>query len=65
MYKDVLDIDFGDDIRWLFDAVILRHDCVHRAGYDKDGNEVELDKEKVALLINKCKQLVENIEAEL
>ncbi len=65
MYKDVLDIDFGDDIRWLFDAVILRHDCVHRAGYDKDGNEVELDKEKVELLINKCKQLVENIEAEL
>jgi hypothetical protein len=65
MYKDVLDIDFGDDIKWLFDAVILRHDCVHRAGYDKDGDEVELDKEKVELLINNCKQLVENIEAEL
>jgi len=65
MYKDVLDIDFGDDIRWLFDAIILRHDCVHRAGFDKDGNEIELDKEKVELLIIKCKQLVEKIETEL
>jgi len=65
MYIDVLNVNLGDDIKWLFDAVTLRHDCVHRAGYDKDGNEVELNKEKVEELIVKCKNLVEHIETEL
>jgi hypothetical protein len=26
----------------LFKAVILRHDCVHRNGFDKDGNELKV-----------------------
>lgn len=65
MYKNVLDINFGDDIKWLFEAVMLRHDCVHRAGYNKDGNEIELNKEQLEELIIKCKNLVEDIEAKL
>jgi len=62
MYKDVLDIDFGKNLKWLFEAVKLRHDCVHRAGYDKDGNEVDLDKEKIENLIKECQNLVNMIE---
>lgn len=62
MYKDVLDIDFGKNLKWLFEAVNLRHDCVHRAGYDKDGNEVDLDKEKIENLIKECQNLVNMIE---
>ncbi|WP_416768824.1 hypothetical protein ACM66T_04940 [Sulfurimonas sp. ST-25] len=65
MYKNVLDIDFGNNIEWLFKAISLRHDCVHRAGYDKDGNEIDLDKEKVEDLIKRCSELVEHIESEL
>jgi hypothetical protein len=65
MYKDVLDIDFGEDIEWLFQAVLLRHDCVHRAGYDKDCNEVDMSKEKVEELMTKCTNLVESIENKL
>ena len=26
----------------LFKAVILRHDCVHRNGFDKEGNELKI-----------------------
>jgi hypothetical protein len=53
MYKDVLGIDFGD-VEWLFKAVILRHHCVHRAGYDKDGNEIEITTVIVKEFSSKC-----------
>lgn len=65
MYKSVFDIDFGNNLTWLFEAVKLRHDCVHRAGYDKDGNEVDLDKEKIENLIIECKNLVNMIETQI
>jgi hypothetical protein len=64
MYKDVLDIDFGD-VGWLFQAVKLRHDCVHRAGYDKDGNEIDITADIVKDLIDKCKGFVDKIENDI
>ncbi len=65
MYEDVFGINFGNDIGWLFKAVLLRHDCVHRAGYDKDGNEVDLNKEKIEILIEESKNLVNMIETQI
>jgi hypothetical protein len=62
LYSSVLDIDFGD-VQWLFKAVLVRHHCVHRAGYDKDGNKVDLDKEDVIRLTNKATELVHEIES--
>jgi hypothetical protein len=62
MYKSVLEIDFGE-IGWLFQAVVLRHDCVHRAGYDKDGNEVPLTKTSIKELIEQCAALVHEVES--
>lgn len=64
MYKEVFDIDFGET-KWLFDAVSLRHDCVHRAGYDKEGKEAPLNKESINLLIEKCSELVSKVESEI
>ena len=32
----------GNDKPSLFKAVMLRHDCVHRNGFDKDGNELNV-----------------------
>ncbi len=61
MFKNVLNIDFGD-VKWLFEAVELRHHCVHRAGYNKDGNEVDLDTQKVQLLMNRSSKFVAAIE---
>jgi hypothetical protein len=64
LYSSVLDIDFGD-VKWLFRAVLIRHHCVHRAGYDKDGNEVDLKKDDVATLTNQASDLVHEIESML
>ncbi|MBM7422316.1 hypothetical protein [Spongiibacter marinus] len=64
MFNSVLDIDFGD-IDWLFKAVATRHHCVHRAGYDKDGNQVPLTKDTVEELISKGIGLVGEIEASI
>lgn len=64
MYLSVLQIDFGE-IAWLFKAVALRHHCVHRAGYDKEGNEVCLTKESINQLIDQCETLVHAVESSL
>jgi hypothetical protein len=71
MYNDVLGHDFGD-IRWLFKAVTKRHDCVHRAGYDKEGNPVQFCDgeiveliEKIRLLAEVVKTTAERLDAEL
>lgn len=61
MYSSVLDIDFGD-VKWLFQAVALRHDCVHRAGYDKEGKEVDISKETITELMDKAITLVNYVE---
>ena len=60
MYKMVMGIDFGD-ISWLFEAVKIRHDCVHRAGYDKEGEKVSITKDSILKLSNKCDNFCENI----
>ncbi|MGR8999158.1 MAG: hypothetical protein ACU88J_08935 [Gammaproteobacteria bacterium] len=62
MYADVLGYDFGD-IAWLFKAVRLRHDCAHRAGYDKEGNPVSVSVESVNELVAQCRNLSESIDA--
>jgi hypothetical protein len=59
-----LEVDFGE-VKWLFQAILIRHHCVHRAGYDKDGNEVYLRKEDVIALINNSFELVHKIESVL
>ena len=64
LYHSVLEVDFGD-VKWLFQAVLVRHHCVHRAGYDKDGNEVNLKKEDVVTLTNQSTELVQKIESKL
>lgn len=64
LYSSVLDIDLGD-VKWLYKAVELRHHCVHRAGYDKDGNEVDITVSDIEALITLCNKLVHFIESEI
>ncbi len=64
LYSSVLDIDLGD-VKWLYKAVELRHHCVHRAGYDKDGNEVDINVSDIEALIALCNKLVHYIESEI
>ena len=60
MYKSVLGLDLGD-IAWLFKAVSKRHDCVHRAGYGKDGGQLTFDKDELVTLIQNVRDLCESI----
>lgn len=62
MYADVLGYDF-EDIAWLFKAVRLRHDCAHRAGYDKEGNQISVSVASINELVAQCWHLSESIDA--
>lgn len=62
MFKDVLGHDFGD-ISWLFKDVMKRHDCVHRAGYNKDGEAIRVSKESVLELLGKVETLADSVES--
>ncbi|WP_318121901.1 hypothetical protein [Vibrio sp. Vb2658] len=61
MYLNVLGFDFGN-IAWFFKAVQLRHHCVHRAGYDKEGQSLDITKESTLELMNQLVDLLEAIE---
>lgn len=60
MYKNVLDFNFND-IDWLFKAVKKRHDCAHRAGYDKENNKIMITKDEIEELMRNCSNLTEAI----
>jgi len=64
LYSSVLSIEFGD-AEWLFRAVLIRHHCVHRAGYDKEGNEIDLKKGDIIELIDQSVELVNDVESAL
>lgn len=50
----------------LFKAVLLRHDCVHRNGFDKEGNELRIfTKVFVQETADLIKAFIENIERSL
>ncbi|MBT0622542.1 hypothetical protein KIH32_01390 [Pseudomonas fluorescens] len=64
MYRSVLEIDFGD-VAWLFKAISIRHDCVHRNGFDKDGNQHQIESDAITDLVRQCTHLVAQIEENL
>lgn len=64
MYASVLDIDFGD-IGWLFRAVLIRHDCVHRNGVNMEGKPTDVDEPAIVELIKNCSPLVVDIDQQV
>lgn len=60
MYINVLEHKF-DDINWFVQAVNTRHHCVHRAGYDKDGKQVELSRDSINELIRKANEMKKSV----
>ncbi len=56
-------LTLAGDKKSLFKAVLLRHDCVHRNGFDKDGNELKVfTKAFVQNTADLIKAFVEDIE---
>lgn len=64
MYASVLEIDLGE-VGWLFKAILIRHDCVHRNGFDKDGTQNEISAEAIVELVRQSARLVSSIEEQL
>lgn len=62
MYETVLNHKFSD-LSWLFKAVEIRHHCVHRAGYSKDGEKVDISVESIADLLNNVNDLAGEIDS--
>ncbi|MBR9926407.1 MAG: hypothetical protein GYB28_15640 [Gammaproteobacteria bacterium] len=61
MYETVLGHTFSD-MEWLFQAVQIRHHCVHRAGYDKDGNTVNITVESIFDLLGNVEALANEVD---
>ena len=64
MFKDVFGVNFPSEIAWLFKAVLVRHDIVHRNGKGKDGTERDITKDAVRNLAKLAQGLVDHIENE-
>ncbi|WP_286902075.1 hypothetical protein [Vreelandella sedimenti] len=64
LFQKVLNIDFGE-IDWLIKAVETRHDCVHRAGLNKEGVSIDLTVQSILELTLHSSILVEKIEKEI
>lgn len=62
MYEEVLNHKFSD-LSWLFKAVEVRHHCVHRAGYNKDGERVDISVGSIADLLNSANDLAIEIDS--
>ena len=67
LYRKALNVAvlaFVPDSSLLFKAVQFRHDCVHRNGWDKDGNKLTIfTKQYVQQIADLIKLLVEQVEA--
>ena len=61
MYRSVLAFEFGE-CDWIAEAFLRRHDCAHRAGHTKDGDKLELTRQVVIDLTEKCEQFVGRLE---
>jgi len=64
MFRDVLGIEFPNDMGELFNAVLIRHDIVHRNGKKKDGTEHNLKPSDIEALIVIVEKLVKHIEGQ-
>jgi len=61
LYKNVLGIEFPNDIGFLYNEIEKRHDIVHRCGRNKEGVEIKISKENIKKLIIEIKRLVNYI----
>lgn len=66
LLKKVFSLDISSESKdWLSHAVEIRHDCVHRSGYDQSHKRVPINKESNYTLIEKVKLLTQRLESEL
>lgn len=65
MFKNVLNIEFPEVVKDIHEAILIRHDIVHRNGKSKDGSEIILKKEDVFKEIKNVELLIKEIDQQL
>jgi hypothetical protein len=64
MFHDTLGVMFPSDVRELHRAIIVRHDCVHRNGKTKDGEERVFNESDIKTLLTEAGKLVTWVESD-
>lgn len=65
LYENALGITFPKDLGELIQAVLTRHDIIHRNGKTPDGNEVNVNKEDVQKLMASVRAFVAEIDKQI
>lgn len=65
LFRDVLSVDFPSDTGELKEAVIMRHDFVHRNGKTKDGEKVAVSRGIILALIGNVRAVVGKTDEQL
>jgi hypothetical protein len=65
MYKDTLNINFPNNMGAVYQAILTRHDIVHRNGKDKSGEEKVICRQDVTNLIAEIDALVQRVDSSL
>ena len=58
-------LDVFGDIKWLLDAISLRHDCTHRCGLDKQGDKINISTSSINELIRESTLFCQRIHSEV
>ena len=64
IYKNTLDIQFPS-IKEVMKLINIRHDLIHRNGKNKDGDVIEISKEKLIDTISTIKKFISDIEDQI
>lgn len=62
MYKNILNIEFPQDLGDIFRAILTRHNIVHRNGKTKDNEEIIITKQEINNLLEQISGFIKNVE---
>jgi hypothetical protein len=62
LYESVLGVTFPSDVKGLLNAIVVRHELVHRNGKKPDGTEHEISEGDIRGVIKLAEELVDYIE---
>lgn len=65
MYKDVLNVDFPEDLSKIIKAVLIRHDIVHRNGKTKEGKKIDIGEDDIKDIVDEVEKFIKSIDSQL
>jgi len=65
MFENVLGINFPDDMGYIYKAIIIRHDIIHRNGKNKKGEIIKITREIIQELIEVVDKFIKYIESQI